>query len=88
MAEKQITLTAGENDLKFNITTTDYNNFVNEFKPDDKVAPSTRLLRRTLVDKEKQRELLDELCDAGLAVELAAALIQEFKPKLEIEVKK
>ncbi len=87
MAEKKITLAVGDTELPFNVTTADYNSFINEMKPDDKVAPATRLLRRTLTDKEL-RPKLDELCDCGLAVELAGKLMDEFRPKLEIEVKK
>lgn len=87
MAEKKITLKIAENELKFNVNTGIYNKYVNEIKPDDKVSPSLRFLRLALVD-EKQRPTLDELCDQGLTVEIAGALVEEFKPKLEIEVKK
>lgn len=87
MTEKNITLAIGATELEFKVGTNDYDRFVNEFKPDDKVAPAKRLLRRTLLDAEK-REVLDELCDQGLAVELAGKLVEEFRPAVEIEVKK
>ena len=73
--------------IKVKLDTEDYNRYINELKPDDKVAPSERLLRRTLVDKE-QTPALNALFDQGLAVEMAGWLAQEFRPQVEILVKK
>lgn len=87
MIEKEIILAVGETDYKFKLDTEDYNRYINELKPDDKVAPSERLLRRTLVDKE-QTPALNALFDQGLAVEMAGWLAQEFRPQVEILVKK
>lgn len=87
MAEKKITLTLGETDFCFEVTTATYNRYINEIKPDDKVSPSLRFVRIALVDKE-QRDALDELCDSGLTVDIAGLLVTEFRPDIEIEVKK
>ncbi|MDD5697677.1 MAG: putative phage tail assembly chaperone [Victivallaceae bacterium] len=87
MAEKKVTLQIGGNDFAFNVTTGDFNRFVNETAPDNKTGPAVAFLRRALVDK-KQREQLDELCDRGAALNIAAKLIQEFQGEIEIEVKK
>ena len=53
----------------------------------DKVVPAENFLRRTLADKA-QKPLLDELCNAGLTLELAGSVIQEFRPQVTITVKK
>ncbi len=87
MAEKHIVLSVAGEDLAFVVTTREYNTFVNEMKPDDKVSPAIRFLRRALAEPAL-RDRLDELCDSGLAVDLAGLLVEEFRPKLEIEVKK
>ena len=83
---KKIVVTVGEAELTFTVSLQDYNDYVNAIKPDDKVAPSLNFLRRT-VDPE-QKELLKSFTDQGLHVELAGTLIQEFRPALEIAVKK
>ncbi|MBS1454099.1 MAG: hypothetical protein HP002_12035 [Lentisphaeria bacterium] len=87
MAEKKITLAVGGEELNFAVTIENYNRYVNELKVDDKVSPSLRFVRRSLADPE-QREKLDGLCDSGLAIDIAGALVEEFRPKVEIEVKK
>lgn len=87
MAEKKTILTVGKDELVFNVTTENYNRYINEVKPDDKVLPSKRFLRRSLADK-KQSELLEEICDRGHHVVMVAKLIEEFQGEIEIEVKK
>ena len=86
MAEKNIILSIGGTDFNFAVDTASYNKYVNEIKPDDKVSPSIRFARRSLTD-EKQRAALDDLCDQGLAVDVAGALVEAFRPAMEIEVK-
>lgn len=87
MANKAITMTVGNDELKFNVSLADYNRYQNEVNASDKVAPSMRFLRRTLADPE-QRELLDALCDQGLALQMAMTLMGEFVPEVEIAIKK
>ncbi len=87
MAEKKVVLTVGKNELVFNVTTENYNRFINETRVDDKVLPAKRFLRRSLAKKE-QRELLDEICDKGHHVTMVAHLLEEFSGDIEIEVKK
>ncbi len=88
MAEKKITLTVGKDELVFKVETENYNRFINETKPDDKVLPAKRFLRRSLADKKAQGELLDELFDKGVHLEMVGKLLEEFQGDLEIEVKK
>ena len=80
---KEITLIAGDKELKFNVGLSDYD----EMTMTDKVVPAENFLRRTLADKA-QKPLLDELCNAGLTLELAGSVIQEFRPQVTITVKK
>lgn len=87
MAEKNITLTIGGTEYPFRVTTTEYNAYINDITPDNKVSPSKNFIRRCLVEK-KQMETIVDLCDQGLGIEIAGKLIEEFHPKLEIEVKK
>lgn len=87
MVTKEITLTVGENEFKFKVSTTEYNTFVNDMKPDSKIVPAKNFVKRCLVDKG-QTAAIEDLCDHGLAPDLAGALIEEFRPKLEIEIKK
>jgi len=87
MAEKKIVLGVNGNDFAFNVTTDEFNRYINEIKPDDKVLPAKRFLRRTLVD-QAQREDLDGLIDRGLGIQMVGELLQEFQGDIEIEVKK
>ena len=87
MAEKKITLVVGKREFEFNVTTEEFNRYINEVKPDDKILPCKRLLRRTLVNPE-QKEEIEALCDRGLAINMAGKLIEEFQGDVEIEVKK
>lgn len=87
MITKTITLLVGDSEFPFCVTTADYNAYINAMTPDNKVTPSVNFVRQTLQDKEKRKEL-DELCDAGLAVDLAGQLLTAFRPEVEITVKK
>lgn len=87
MIEKKITVTAGDDEFEFCVKTNDYNSYINALKPDDKIAPSSNFLRRTLVDKEKL-EKLNALIDAGVGIDIASSIINEFRPEVEIAIKK
>ena len=84
---KEITLIAGDKELKFNVGISEYNRYLDEMTMTDKVVTAENFLRRTLADKA-QKPLLDELCNAGLTLELAGSVIQEFRPQVTITVKK
>ncbi len=87
MAEKKVVLGVGKEDIAFKVISENYNRYINETKPDDKVLPAKRFLRRSLVDKA-QRDLLDDLCDRGQLLTMVGKLVEEFQGDLEIEVKK
>jgi len=87
MAEKKITLIVGKEEFEFNVTTEDFNLYINEMKLDSKVAPAKNMLRRTLVNQE-QKSRINELCERGLTINLASLLLDDFQGDIEIEVKK
>lgn len=87
MAEKKVVLTVGKDELAFKLTSENYNRFINETNPNDKVLPAKRFLRRSLVDKA-QTELLEDLCDRGQHLPMVGTLIEQFQGDIEIEVKK
>ena len=87
MAEKKVVLTVGKDEVAFKVTSEVYNRFINETKPDDKVMPAKRFLRRSLADKA-QLELLEDLCDKGHHLIMVGKLIDDFQGEIEIEVKK
>lgn len=87
MAEKKVTLSIGGTEFNFKVTTQDFNNYVNRITAESKVAPSVNFLRACLLDREK-KETLNDLIDRGYALDIAGKLMEEYRPELEIEVKK
>lgn len=84
--EQIIVLGVSGTDLTFKPTMQDYNKFVNEMMPDNKIAPAHNYLRR-IVDKESKEALDALLTKPGAALQLAAKVNDQFVPELEIEVK-
>lgn len=86
--KKTIVMTAAGTELSFNVSTADYNQYINEVMPDNKVAPNHNLLMRT-VDAAVKQPLADLLeANPGAAIQLGSTLAAEFAPQLEITVKK
>ncbi len=83
-----ITLTIGSKDFTFNVSTNDYNGYINDIMPNNKVAPAHNLVMRTVDESNKKelRELVDK--SPGAVLQIAGLLQQEFAPVLEISVKK
>lgn len=84
--KKPVVVQVGETEFKFKVGLTEFTAYQNEFMPNNKVAPSENFLTRCV--QPDQKEKLAEYCDQGLAVELASAVATEFKPEVEITVKK
>ena len=84
---KPITLDIGGKEYAFNMSIELYNLFINQTTPEKKTAPATNLVRAALADKSQLAEVND-LIDRGLALDIAAALLEEFRPQVEITVKK
>lgn len=84
---KKITLSIDGVDYEFNITGDAYEQLQNEMQPDNKVAPMHNFLMRTLANQEN-KDTLKKLCEQGLTLEIAGKLVEEFRPQVEILVKK
>lgn len=86
--KKQITLTIAAATIGFTMTTDDYNSYINEIMPDNKVAPAHNLVMRT-VDAEHKEELRGILDSTpGASLQIAGLLNQEFAPSIAISIKK
>ncbi|SFC49902.1 putative phage tail assembly chaperone [Pragia fontium] len=84
----KVTLEIGSVELVFNPEVETYNKFINEMQMNNKMAPSTNYIRR-IVDKNYKDALNDILVNSpGAALQIAAAINDEFAPELEITVKK
>ena len=87
--EQTITVTANEQDLVFNVTTTAYNRYLDE-GPNQRITPTAQalnFLNRTVTPESKAKltEIL-QLPSAGL--QIADLVATEFTPELEISIKK
>jgi hypothetical protein len=83
----EITLTINGKDITFKPTKLAYNTYINDITMNDKIAPATNFLRRTVVPECK--EVLNEILEnhIGAALQINEKLIKQFAPDLEIEVK-
>ncbi|QYK02447.1 putative phage tail assembly chaperone [Shewanella psychrotolerans] len=86
--KKNIALLIAGTSIGFTMTTEDYNGYLNEIMPDNKVAPAHNLVMRTVEadSKEALRGILDT--SPGASMQIAGLLTQEFAPSIEISVKK
>ena len=87
MNEKTIEVQMGDKDLIFKVTLEDYNNCVNALQPDNKVAPMHNFLVMTSAS-EKTKESVKQAFNDALTGELFGAVVNEYKPKVKITVKK
>lgn len=83
----KITLTINGTDITFEPTKLAYNSYINDITMNDKIAPATNFLRRTVLaeDKEKLNEILDN--HVGAALQIIEKVVKQFAPDLEIEIK-
>lgn len=83
----KITLTINGVDITFEPTKLAYNSYVNDITMNDKIAPATNFLRRTVIteDKEKLNEILDN--HVGAAIQIVEKVVKQYAPDLEIEIK-
>ena len=83
----EITLTINGKDITFEPTKLAYNTYINDITMNDKIAPATNFLRRTVLaeDKEKLNEILEN--HVGAALQIIEKVIKQYAPDLEIEVK-
>lgn len=83
---RKITISAGQQTLKFVVTLADFHSYQNELTQDNKISPSRNFLTRT-VDPASLSSL-ETLISDGFTLDLAALVASEFRPDLELSVKK
>ncbi|WP_274025597.1 putative phage tail assembly chaperone [Vibrio parahaemolyticus] len=83
-----ITLAVGGVELSFAPTEVEYNDYMNDLMPDNKVAPAHNFLFNTVTEETKEalRKITDK--NKGAAVQITSAVMAEYAPQLEIKVKK
>lgn len=87
MNTKTIEIQMGEKELTFNVTLEAYNNCVNALQMDNKVAPMHNFLISVSGD-DKTKEAVKQAFKDALTSDLFGVLVKEFKPDVEITVKK
>ncbi len=85
---QQIILTVSGTDFSFSVGRDDYNKYINSISQTSKVAPSHNFLMLT-VDESSRQALVEFLKETpGSEVAIAAAVLEEYTPDLNIVVKK
>lgn len=84
---KTITVMMGDKELTFQISLDDWNRFVNALQPDNKIAPMHNFLINVSANEETKAAVKQAYEDA-LTAELFGVVSKEFKPDVEITVKK
>ncbi len=84
---KIITVMMGDKELTFQVSLDDYNRCVNALQPDNKIAPMHNFLINVSGNDETKESVKHAYQDA-LTSDLFGAVIKEFKPDVEITVKK
>lgn len=87
LTEKKISLTVNDKPLNFTVTLADYNKYINELTPINKVTPARNFLMRT-VDADSKDALRDLVDLPGVGVQLAMTLLDEYMPEVSITVGK
>lgn len=82
---KKIGLTIGDDELRFNVSLSAYNNCLNSMTESNKVAPSFNFAMATVHPEDKEKLMV--WLDQGLATDIAGHLMTEFRPKVQITVK-
>ncbi len=85
--EKTIVLTLNDEDITFHMTGDHHAAYLNEFMPNNKVAPAHNLLMRAVdpADKDTLKKFLEL---KTIAMPLVEALVSEFTPDITIMVGK
>ena len=87
MNSKSITVMMGDKELNFQIALDDWNRFVNALQPDNKIAPMHNFLINVAANEETKSSVKKAYEDA-LTADLFGVVSKEFKPEVEITVKK
>lgn len=88
----EITVTVGEQDLVFDVAMDDYNRFINETLPNDKVNPAFNLLSRTVKESDKEAfkkiVLVDGKPNGMIVMQIAGVVVGEMGGEVSISIKK
>ena len=85
--DKKITLMINQSRLTFMVNIIAYNRCINSLQPENKTTPMFNFLQNCAADDETKK-LVREYYEQGLAPDIFGVLIDEFKPDVEITVKK
>jgi hypothetical protein len=93
MNNAPIIVAVGDEELAFNAGHDDFNRFINEQMPNDKVGPAYNFLSRTVADDSreafKRLALTDDQKPKGLIVlQIAGVITQELGGEVAVTVKK
>jgi len=90
--EDLITVTVGNTDLRFNVSAANFNQYINDQVPNNKVSPAYNLLQRTVVDEDKDAfkrvVLRNKVPNGAVVMSIATVIAMEFGAGVEITVKK
>ena len=86
--KKSIVVVVGATELEFNPTEVEYNDYMNELMPDNKVNPAHNFLFNCVTDETKDELRTITESNPGAAVQITAIVLAEYAPQLEIKVKK
>lgn len=88
----QITVSVGDKDLEFNVDVTDYNQYINEQMPQDKVQPAYNFLVRTVAEESKddfkQLAISDGKPNGLIVLQIVGLITQEIGGSVSITIKK
>lgn len=86
------TVAIGDKDIDFNVGVDEFNQYLNEQMPNDKVNPAFNFLMRTVTDdhKEDLKRLVmkDGKVNGMAALQIAGVLAEQFSGGLNISLKK
>jgi lysophospholipase L1-like esterase len=87
-----VTITIGGNDLRFDVSTADFNQYLNEQTPQNKVSPAYNFLQRTVVkedkDSFKQVVMRNKAPNGAVVMQIASAIALDFGADIDVTVKK
>jgi hypothetical protein len=87
-----VTVTIGSTDLRFDVSTADFNQYLNEQTPQNKVSPAYNFLQRTVVkedkDSFKQVVMRNKAPNGAVVMQIASAIALDFGANIDVTVKK
>ena len=88
----KLKVNVGDVELNFNVSNDDFNQYINEQLPHDKVGPGFNFLSRTVVDDDrenfKKALVLNDKPKGILVMQVAGLLAGEFGGEVKISLKK